>query len=470
MEDKIKWQKTISRQEAVIRSELIVKGASLNIPNVTGTECNNFIFIRKNRQGSAYFDKNQIQKIGLALAEKIKHNPTFAKKHIQALKGASQNLVSISQHIGKRKDLQSLTLKKLKELFEKFVQTHFSFSPYMFTPFGIERVLGEKVKKMFLKEGLSEEDFLRAIEPIKAPSTILEKRELNKIANFIKKRKLRDYNSLLENHWKRFSWLAVYSPTDKPFTLEHFKKRLEILLERTDKSQKEATSHTLDLKGIPSETNRLLKLLREYVYLRTYRVEMLSKAYFYIQPLFLEICRRGKITLQDAEVITLDEFLHFLSGNKFPNKKQIKKRQKLCGYLMKDSNFQFHEGDKIEKILEKEMGKGEGRDNNLRVLKGMPAYKGRVRGKVKIVSKDNLNKFQKGEVLVTTMTSPDFMPILDKALAIVTDEGGVTCHAAIVAREMKIPCIVGTKIATQVLEDGDIIKVDAIKGVVKKLG
>lgn len=76
---------------------------------------------------------------------------------------------------------------------------------------------------------------------------------------------------------------------------------------------------------------------------------------------------------------------------------------------------------------------------------------------------------EKGEILVTVMTSPDFMVAAKKAAAIVTDEGGITCHAAIVSREMKIPCIIGTKIATKVLKDGDIVEVDADKGVVRKI-
>ena len=67
------------------------------------------------------------------------------------------------------------------------------------------------------------------------------------------------------------------------------------------------------------------------------------------------------------------------------------------------------------------------------------------------------------------MTSPDYVPYLKKVAAIVTDEGGVNCHAAIVSREMNIPCIIGTKIATQVLKDDDRVEVDADNGIVKIL-
>ena len=67
------------------------------------------------------------------------------------------------------------------------------------------------------------------------------------------------------------------------------------------------------------------------------------------------------------------------------------------------------------------------------------------------------------------MTTPDFVPLIRKASAIITNEGGITCHAAIVACELKKPCIVGTKIATKILRDGDLVEVDANNGVVRIL-
>jgi phosphoenolpyruvate synthase/pyruvate phosphate dikinase len=91
-----------------------------------------------------------------------------------------------------------------------------------------------------------------------------------------------------------------------------------------------------------------------------------------------------------------------------------------------------------------------------------------VTGRVKVVRKlSELNKVENGDVLVAKMTTPDYMMAIHKAVAIVTDEGGVTCHAAIVSREFNLPCIVGTKNATQVLSDGDIVEVDADHGIVR---
>ena len=103
------------------------------------------------------------------------------------------------------------------------------------------------------------------------------------------------------------------------------------------------------------------------------------------------------------------------------------------------------------------------------LVKGLAASPGIAVGKVKIIRSINeLDRVQEGDVLVTAMTNPDMVPVMKKAVAVITDEGGRTCHAAIVSREFGIPCIVGTQNATSVLEDGMVVTVDATRGVVYK--
>ena len=102
----------------------------------------------------------------------------------------------------------------------------------------------------------------------------------------------------------------------------------------------------------------------------------------------------------------------------------------------------------------------------MKEVKGSPAFGGNIRGNVRIIYNPK-SDFKKGDVLVTTMTRPEFVPLMKRASAVITDEGGITSHAAIIARELKIPCIVGTKFATHFLKDGDLVEVDADKGIVK---
>ncbi|MFC6259325.1 phosphoenolpyruvate synthase [Levilactobacillus fujinensis] len=105
------------------------------------------------------------------------------------------------------------------------------------------------------------------------------------------------------------------------------------------------------------------------------------------------------------------------------------------------------------------------------VVRGLPASPGVASGVVHVIDDPkDIDQFKKGEILVTLMTSPDWVPAMKKAAAIVTNNGGMTCHAAIVSREMQIPCIVGTgskgTAATDAMKDGDIVTVDAKNGIV----
>ena len=101
------------------------------------------------------------------------------------------------------------------------------------------------------------------------------------------------------------------------------------------------------------------------------------------------------------------------------------------------------------------------------LIKGLGASPGIASGSVKVIlGEKEISKVEKGDILVTTMTAPDMVPAMKKAAAIVTDEGGMTCHAAIVSRELGVPAVVGTKTATKVLRDGMIVTVDGEKGIV----
>jgi pyruvate,water dikinase len=101
------------------------------------------------------------------------------------------------------------------------------------------------------------------------------------------------------------------------------------------------------------------------------------------------------------------------------------------------------------------------------LLRGLGAAPGSATGKVRVISSlANAERLSEGDVLVTHMTAPDWVPLMRRAAAIVTDSGGMTCHAAIVSRELGIPCVVGTVEATRKLRDGELVTVDATRGAV----
>lgn len=107
---------------------------------------------------------------------------------------------------------------------------------------------------------------------------------------------------------------------------------------------------------------------------------------------------------------------------------------------------------------------------DVNIIVGQIAFPGKIKGEISIIeNREDYLRFKTGNILVTSMTRPEMAPIMKKAAGFITDEGGVTCHAAIMAREMKKPCVIGTKIATKVFKDGDLVEVDATRGVVHKI-
>ena len=107
------------------------------------------------------------------------------------------------------------------------------------------------------------------------------------------------------------------------------------------------------------------------------------------------------------------------------------------------------------------------RKGEFKEISGMCASQGSAAGKVRICkSQGDIADFRTGEILVASMTRPEYLPAIKKAAAIVTDEGGITSHAAIVSRELGIPCVIATKNATKMLKTGNIAEVKANHGIV----
>ncbi|HLC98538.1 MAG TPA: PEP-utilizing enzyme [Candidatus Nanoarchaeia archaeon] len=159
------------------------------------------------------------------------------------------------------------------------------------------------------------------------------------------------------------------------------------------------------------------------------------------------------------------EFGQYLEKGILPDKSVLEERFKSNALVFENGVYTLVTRDEVkhlEGIMIGALGITE--------IKGAVAFRGLVKGKVRIVfDPSKFKNFEQGDILVTGMTRPEFLPLMKKAGAVVTDAGGILCHAAIVARELKIPTVIGTEKATKVLKDGDIVEVDANKGIVRKI-
>ena len=201
------------------------------------------------------------------------------------------------------------------------------------------------------------------------------------------------------------------------------------------------------------------------IFLRDERKKYTQISNHFFDLFYARLAKILKIPFELLKVATDLDLKDELNGSKY--KKILKDRGEIvieCYYNHNSTIFSGQDGVKIYEILAASTS-GEQKD-----LKGNSAYPGKVRGRVSVImGETHFGKFNPGDILVAPMTRPEYLSLIKQAKAIVTDEGGITCHAAIISRELKKPCIIGTRVATKVLHDGDLVEVDADKGLVKIL-
>ncbi len=176
-----------------------------------------------------------------------------------------------------------------------------------------------------------------------------------------------------------------------------------------------------------------------------------------------EFARRKEIPFEDAKNATWEE----IENNTWSREDLIARRDPFVMFWSLDGRLVYQGKDAAAMIALTHTHILK-LDETASEIRGVSASKGNVRGRVVVVFKpEEFARVQEGDVLVTIMTRPEFLPVMYRAAAFVCDEGGLTSHAAIVARELKKPCIVATRIGTRTFKDGDIVEVDADKGIVR---
>ncbi|NQU98670.1 hypothetical protein HQ533_04335 [Candidatus Woesearchaeota archaeon] len=206
--------------------------------------------------------------------------------------------------------------------------------------------------------------------------------------------------------------------------------------------------------------------LQEFSLILDYSKAAIIEGSYLAKPFYTEVAKRIGLSWRDMLYLVPPEITSLIEKNKKADKKVIARRKKHRAVLLKDNRIMVCDGNKAKRLGEELIKE----DSESEEVKGIIAYPGKVKGKVTVIkSKEEENKFKEGDILVTHDGTAELTIFLKKASAIVTNQGGMICHAAIVAREMKTPCIVGTGNATKILKDGDTVEVDADKGVVKKV-
>lgn len=215
------------------------------------------------------------------------------------------------------------------------------------------------------------------------------------------------------------------------------------------------------------EEKRLFATARTFSYLKNYRVDIRHYFCFISYKIIRELAKRFDIPIAWFEYARESEIYDILSG-KSPKYKKIMARKRFHSELWEGKTRKDLTSAQLKELLRTALLKE--KINKTSSLAGQAAFLGSVTGKAKVIlHPKEAYKVKKGDILIAVYTDPNLLPAMEQAAAFVTDQGGITSHAAIVAREMKKPCIIGTKIATKVFKDGDEVKVDANRGIISKL-
>jgi len=237
-----------------------------------------------------------------------------------------------------------------------------------------------------------------------------------------------------------------------------------VAIQESEENNTTLSQEILDKHKDDKNLSILLEACKKVWYYREWRNDIRQRAYFFVRGFYIEIGERFGLDIDQVIYLTRDEIQQYLTAWTLWRDLAIITQRKEHSLLEQIDGTICYVFDpvEIEKLTPTTT------DNAQHTVKWTVAYQWLVTGTVRMIRDITTDKdtFNKGDILVATTTNLAFIPLITQASAIVTDEWWLLSHTAIVARELKIPCIVGTKNATQVLKSGETITVDANKGLV----
>ncbi len=466
--------------------QLVGEGEILEEPRKLN--CHNYVHYCWFNEGKAdwYIEWGDIKRIYTNVINASKKDQHISKTLMSQWKNDEHAFYDACKKVGNT-SLHSLSSEKLLELHDWFIGTvikrHTSSSIIDGFALGTDTMIADMVKEAYEKSDLAKTmKFTEVFSTLTAPINLSFINEaevaLLEVAVAVKKNPaLRE--KLLREHQKKYFWIHNNYIDANVLSVDYFNEELDTMLslhltlEReikkiqetppTNNKEKEKLKKKIHLSN---ELQLLLEISEDFTHWQDERKKATFWTAHYATLLLDEVGRRVNIPSRLIKSASPREMRDVLSGK--ITKQELETRYKNCVFYWDTEGHDVVTGKDADAVRDAILGKTDFSDVD--DFRGLTASMGRAVGTVKVLhSATEAHKVQKGDILVAVMTRPDYVPAMKLAAAIVTDEGGVTCHAAIVARELHIPCIIGTKIATKVLKDGMNVEVNANHGWVKVL-
>ena len=338
-------------------------------------------------------------------------------------------------------------------------------------------LLTSPVKPSFAQD--EEIEFLQLLKKIQADKKVVKifiDKDIEEIFNSLPTL----IKELIENYYNKWHW-TPYGYTGPAYDLYFYLEKIKAMAEQVKNinniiNEELARHHKLKQQqqeiiekiSLPEDLQHLFKIARDIIWLKDFRKYVFWHGHYVIDKINKETARRLNLSLKQVNHVAHHEMKEAVLEKKV-NEHILNERIRCSLFLVSGTENKYYWGQEAKEIIdsfdidEPEVDISAG-------WQGACACPGKVNGRVKIVnSVDDIGKVETGDIMLSVTTYPALLPAMKKASAIVTEDGGITCHAAIVARELRIPCVVGAKKITELLKDGDKVEVDATEGRVKKL-
>lgn len=424
----------------------------------------NKLFLPEGGLMSYYFERGEFKNLSRNYEKFLRRQNL--KQYAEVYEGEFRDFLDFAKKMSKT-DPAKASRQKLAKLVRDFNDRLIQSSNFQFAAFLVlEGPVADLEKKLAkLPEGGRVSQVITT--PYRETAITKARQDLLEIA------KRKDWNAI-PAYAKKYAWLPVYEPLDKPWTAKDFLRQAkavknaakEIIEYRQQRKEalREYAKYFAAIKD--SDLKKQVEIAHYFAYLKEMRDDYRRLAYYLLGSLLEKLGQMIGLNFKEVNHLTIPELADsIVAGKSIVSKIELKQREKAFAFELRNAKLKIYSGSKALQFAKK-MASSEA----AKEISGSTASTGLVRAKVSVIAhQGEFKKFKSGNVLVTAMTHPEFLPIMKKAKAIVTDEGGITCHAAIVSRELGIPCVIGTKNATRVLKDGDFVEVDATKGIVRKL-
>ena len=476
----MKWQIYTRGTIPLHRLAVVFLGVHEYTPQLCDFPLYNIIYFNKGGKLTWAWDEKEIRGLGNQVIEKINTSQS-QQRHFSQL----EKNILLAQKLTEDVRLTDLSALSNNELAKKYEQLHtlgtkthgFSMPDIDAIDIVFEEFLQNKIRQELDKD-ISDEEFILVCKKLSVPlhESCVSSEEKEKI-----KLALTGNNSpeVIDALYQKFWWTNLGWENNQPHSKNFFVQAIEeysrdgnlekklIRLENNSTRARQGRRETCQKYKLSPKVVYWLEVMDKYSYYHDLRKEMHMKINYSLYLMLAETARRFDYRESDLEWLWPDELTGLLKGEKL-DRAEVKRRQQTTCVRVSRQEIKTWSGRAAVKQFNREL---QIEADDVKEIKGTGVSHGRVEATARVCSgvADALRKVKKGDVLVCGMTLPDYVPAMKRATAIVTDEGGITCHAAVISRELNIPCVVGTRIATQVLQDGDQIEVDADQGIVKKL-